>query len=128
MSGGGRLTGQRGSATVWVVALAGVLAAVGVAAVLVGAAVVGRHRATGAADLAALAAAEQAVRGRPDACSVAARVAAANTARLTSCGVDGAAVVEVAVSVPVRLGPLGVRQATARARAGPVTYAPTAPP
>jgi hypothetical protein len=31
-----RVAGERGSATVWVVALAGVLAAIGVAAVLVG--------------------------------------------------------------------------------------------
>jgi energy-converting hydrogenase Eha subunit A len=31
-----RVSGERGSATVWVVALAGVLAAIGVAAVLVG--------------------------------------------------------------------------------------------
>jgi secretion/DNA translocation related TadE-like protein len=128
VSGGTRLAGERGSATVWVIALAGMLAAVGVAAVLVGAAVVGRHRATGAADLAALAAAEQAVRGRSDACSVAARVAEANTARLTRCAVDGAAVVEVAVTVPVHLGPLGVREATARARAGPVSSAPVVPP
>ncbi|MCU1607308.1 MAG: hypothetical protein JWP46_3773, partial [Modestobacter sp.] len=43
--------GERGSATVWVVTLAGLLAAVGMAAVLVGAAVVGRHRAGAAADL-----------------------------------------------------------------------------
>ncbi|MBB3083445.1 Rv3654c family TadE-like protein [Geodermatophilus sabuli] len=128
MSGGPPLTGERGSATVWVVALAGALAAIGVAAVLVGSAVVGRHRATGAADLAALAAAEHAVRGRADPCAAAARVADANGARLTGCGVDGAAVVEVAVVVPVRLGPLGVREAAARARAGPVAQVPVAPP
>ena len=66
-----RAAGERGSATVWVVALSGVLAAIGVAAVLVGAAVVGRHRATAAADLAALAAAEHAVRGDPGACAAA---------------------------------------------------------
>ncbi|MGY1659815.1 Rv3654c family TadE-like protein [Geodermatophilus sp. SYSU D00705] len=127
MSGGTRPAGERGSATVWVVALAGVLAAVGVAAVLVGTAVVGRHRATGAADLAALAAAEQAVRGRSDACAVAARVAEANAARLTGCAVDGAAVVDISVTVPVRLGPIGVREATARARAGPVSSVPAPP-
>ena len=54
---GRRPTGERGSATVWVLALAAVLATVGAAVVLVGAAVVARHRATTAADLAALAAA-----------------------------------------------------------------------
>jgi secretion/DNA translocation related TadE-like protein len=115
-----RVAGERGSATVWVVALAGVLAAVGVAAVLVGAAVVGRHRATTAADLAALVAAEHAVRGDPGACAAAGEVAGANGARLTACTVGDAAVVDVAVAVPVRLGPLGVSRAGARARAGPV--------
>ncbi|RBY74656.1 hypothetical protein DQ238_21470 [Geodermatophilus sp. TF02-6] len=115
-----RSAGERGSATVWVVALSGVLAAIGVAAVLVGAAVVGRHRATGAADLAALAAAERAVRGDSRACAVAAEVARANGAHLTACTVDGASVVEVAVEVPVRLGPVGAHRAGARARAGPV--------
>ena len=120
MSAGSRPAGERGSATVWVVALAGVLAAIGVAAVLVGAAVVGRHRATAAADLAALAAAEHAVRGDPGACAAAGEVAGANGARLTACTVGGGAVVEVAVEVPVRLGPLGVSRAGGRARAGPV--------
>ncbi|TFV64108.1 pilus assembly protein TadE [Geodermatophilus sp. DF01-2] len=115
-----RLAGERGAATVWVVALSGVLAAIGVATVLVGSAVVGRHRATGAADLAALAAAEHAVRGDPRACAVAEEVAGANGARLTGCTVGGGAVVEVAVAVPVRLGPLGVSSAEATARAGPV--------
>ena len=115
-----RVSGERGSATVWVVALAGVLAVIGVAAVLVGTAVVGRHRATTAADLAALAAAERAVRGDAGACAVAGEVAAANGAGLTACTVGDGAVVEVAVAVPVRLGPLGVSRAGARARAGPV--------
>ena len=49
----------------------GVLAVVGAAAVLVGAAVVARHRATAAADLAALAGAVRAVQG-DDACGTAA--------------------------------------------------------
>src|SRR5687767_2200590 len=104
-----RLSGERGSATVWVVALAGVLAVVGMAVVLFGAAVVARHRAGAAADLAALAAAGRAVVGDPGACAVAADVADANAAELTGCTVGGGAVVEVAVSVSVRLGPLGLR-------------------
>lgn len=120
MSARSRAAGERGSATVWVVALSGVLAAIGVTVVLVGAAVVGRHRATTAADLAALAAAEHAVRGDPGACAAAEAVARANGARLTGCSVDGAAVVEVAVEVTVRLGPVGHHPAPARARAGPV--------
>jgi hypothetical protein len=103
-----------------VVALSGVLAAIGVAAVLVGAAVVGpapghrrrRPRRPGRG--------RAAVRGDPGACAAAGEVAGANGARLTACAVGGGAVVEVAVAVPVRLGPLGVSQAGARARAGPV--------
>ena len=111
---------ERGSATVWVLALAGVLAVVGAAAVLVAAAVTARHRAGSAADLAALAAAGRAVLGDPDACAVAARVAGGNGARLATCRVGDDAVVAVTVVVPVRLGPLGLYEATGRARAGPV--------
>ena len=47
--------GERGSATVWVLALSGVLAVLGAACLLVGVAVVARHRAGAAADMAALA-------------------------------------------------------------------------
>ncbi|WP_228395258.1 Rv3654c family TadE-like protein, partial [Modestobacter roseus] len=115
---------ERGSATVWVVALAGLVAAVGMAAVLVGAAVVARHRATAAADLAALAAAGAAVQGDPAACAVASEVAVANGAAVTSCTVGAGAVVELHVRVPVRLGPLGVVDADGRARAGPVAPEP----
>jgi secretion/DNA translocation related TadE-like protein len=111
---------ERGSATVWMLMACGVLAVIGAAAVLVGAAVVARHRATAAADLAALAGAVRAVQGA-DACGAAARLAAANAAELTTCTATLGAVVDVEVSVPVRLGRLGVFSATARARAGPVT-------
>lgn len=111
---------EEGSATVWVVALAGLLAALGAVVVLVGAAVVARHRATSAADLTALAVAGRAVLADPAACSVGEEVAAANGAGLTACTVDAGAVVTVEVTVPVRLGPLGVSTARAHARAGPV--------
>lgn len=121
-----RLSGERGSAAVWVLALSGVVAALGLAVVLSGAAVVARHRAGAAADLAALAAAGRAVVGHLDACVVAAEVAAGNSARLTDCTVDRNAVVTVTVSVPLRLGPLGVRTASARARAGPAPRPATA--
>jgi secretion/DNA translocation related TadE-like protein len=114
------LSDERGSATVWVIALSGVLALVAAAVVLVGAATAARHRAGAAADLAALAAATRAVLGEPDACDLAAHVARANAAALVSCSVDDSAVVEVRVDVPVRLGGLGVHVASARARAGPV--------
>ena len=115
-----RLRRERGSATVWVLALAGVLGLVTAASVLVGVAVVARHRAASAADLAALAAAGGAVTGNPDACSAAADVARANGAELTGCSVGSGSVVEVEVAIAVRLGRLGVHTAVGRARAGPV--------
>ncbi|WP_336030203.1 Rv3654c family TadE-like protein [Geodermatophilus sp. FMUSA9-8] len=111
--------GERGSATVWTIGLAAVLALVGLAAVLLGAAAVARHRAGAAADLAALAGAAAAVSGDPAACDVAARVARDNGAVLTACAVGGGAVVEVTATVAVDLGPLGARQAEGTARAGP---------
>lgn len=111
--------GERGSATVWVIALSGVLAVVGAAVVLVAAATVARHRAEAAADLAALAAAGRAAWGEADGCALAELVATANAARLVSCAVGAGAVVEVRVSVPVRLGRLGVLSASGRALAGP---------
>lgn len=121
-----RPSGERGSATVWVLALSGVLAVLAAAVVLVGAAVVARHRAATAADLAALAAAGRASLGSDDACLVAADAARANAAALTGCTVDAGAVVQVEVRVPVRLGVLGSHTATGRARAGPVAPAPGA--
>ncbi|MCZ2858315.1 Rv3654c family TadE-like protein [Blastococcus sp. VKM Ac-2987] len=113
------MSGERGSATVWVLALSAVLALLASAAVLVGVAAVARHRAGGAADLAALAAAGRAVLGDPAACTAAADVAAANGAELTGCRVEAGGIVEVAVVVPVRLGRLGLSAAHGRARAGP---------
>ena len=117
---GGVGSRERGSATAWVLVLAAVVAVVAMGAVLVGAAVVTRHRAASAADLAALAAAGQAVAGNPSACVIAARVAEANAAELTRCEVGPGAVVDVEVRVAARLGGLGVREAVGRARAGPV--------
>jgi secretion/DNA translocation related TadE-like protein len=113
------LSGERGSATVWVVALAGLVAALGAAGVLVGAAVTARHRATSAADLAALAAASHAVVGDPAACAVAARIASANGAVLAGCAQLPGAQVQVEVRIRLSLGPLGSREAHGRARAGP---------
>jgi secretion/DNA translocation related TadE-like protein len=111
---------DRGSATVWVLALSGVLLSFGAAAVLVGAAVAGRHRAEAAADLAALAAAGRAVAGIADPCAAASSIAQANRAVLESCTVRPGGIVELRVTVEVPLGPLGRRPAHANARAGPV--------
>ena len=110
---------DRGSMTVWAAA---VLALVGLSsgvALTYGTAVVGRHRAETAADLAALAAAVRATDGDAGACATASAVAAGNGGVLRGCRVVGADV-EVTVSRSVRLGSLGLRTVTVRARAGPV--------
>ncbi len=111
-----------GSASIWVLS-AGVLVWVVTAGVLaVAQGMVARHRAGAAADLAALAAADQAFfqPGATDAvCPVAAELAHANGAQLVACTVVGQ-VVDVTVSVSVH-GPVGavVGPATVRSRAGP---------
>ena len=117
---------DRGSATVWaaitVAALVAVLSAV---LGLVGA-VGGRHRAEAAADLAALAAAGQAVRGEAVACRRAGDVAAGSGGRVVLCRVRGAEAV-VEVEVALRATVFGAITARARARAGPA-QPPLAPP
>jgi secretion/DNA translocation related TadE-like protein len=114
---GGRRRGQRGSITVLAVAMAAVLLFVGgTLAAAVG--LVRAHRsAESAADLAALAGARE-LEGARDGCVAAARIAAANDARLTSCRVDGSdVVVSVTVSGPHWLGLHA--DLAAEARAGP---------
>lgn len=82
-------------------------------------AVVVRHQAESAADLAALAAASGAVAGERHACDEARWVAEQMDVELLSCQLSGwDALVEVAARPPGVLGQLS--QATARARAGPV--------
>jgi secretion/DNA translocation related TadE-like protein len=100
---------DRGSATVWSLGAMGALLAVFTAALFMSQAVVARHRAGGAADLAALAAADHALDGSRTACRLAAEVAEAQGARLRSCEVAGE-VVEVTAEVD------GAR---VRSRAGP---------
>ncbi|MFI1738588.1 Rv3654c family TadE-like protein [Streptomyces sioyaensis] len=116
--------------TVWTVFAAAALCAVFVALMGVGQAVTARHRAGGAADLAALAAADHALQGPAGACSAARRVAAAQHTRLVRCVVDGsiADVSAEAGSTPftsrvrARAGPAG-RPPEGRAGAWPVTDA-----
>ncbi|HVW45030.1 MAG TPA: Rv3654c family TadE-like protein, partial [Amycolatopsis sp.] len=75
-----------------------------------------KHRASDAADLAALAAAGSADRGVDAACERARAVTTRMAVRLVSCRLDGwDALVEVAAAVPGGLG-----DASAHARAGPV--------
>ncbi|MFJ6716189.1 Rv3654c family TadE-like protein [Streptomyces sp. NPDC091265] len=86
--------------------------------------VVARHRAGGAADLAALAAADRALEGTTAACRAAQEVARAQGAEVVRCGVQG----EIAdVIARVSLGPYAPE---VRSRAGPATQspAPTGPP
>ena len=107
-----------------------VLAVLMVALVLAGAlgglsaAVLTRHRAVTAADLAALAGADVlAGRSSGVACAAAAGVALANGARLASCAPAGRdLLVSVVVRPPGPLAALG--HATARARAGPAAVRP----
>ncbi|MCX5381707.1 hypothetical protein OOJ98_00180 [Streptomyces sp. NBC_00083] len=92
------------------------------AAVLcLGQVVAARHRAAGAADLAALAAADRALWGSPDACAKAVEVARAQGAEMVRCTVVG----EIA-DVRVRAG-FGPYAPSVRARAGPAP-APAEPP
>lgn len=97
--------------------MAVVLAAT-VGAVHIGSAVVARHRAQAAADMAALAAATVLPAGPDAACEKATTLARAMGATATSCSVDGLDVV-VTVDVPMALGEWGVGPAHAVARAGP---------
>jgi secretion/DNA translocation related TadE-like protein len=123
----GTLCSDRGSATVWTVGAIAVLCVVFGAVLAMGQAVVVRHRAAGAADLAALAAADHWADGGTAACAQADRVARAQHARLVRCAVEGEVSDVTAVS--------GSRpfDAEVRSRAGPVTPqepepSPPAPP
>jgi secretion/DNA translocation related TadE-like protein len=84
-----------------------------------GTAVVARHRAQAAADLAALAAAGRLASGSAAACAAASSVAGAMRSTITTCRVEQLDVV-VGVDVRVELGRWGVGSARAQARAGPI--------
>jgi secretion/DNA translocation related TadE-like protein len=114
-----RRADDRGVATVWAATAVGVLIAVLVALLDVVGAVAARHRAEAAADLAALAAAGQAVRGTAAACARAAAVTTGFGGRLVLCRLQGwEALVEVELDHPSAL--VDGRTARGRARAGPV--------
>ncbi|MFJ6798419.1 Rv3654c family TadE-like protein [Streptomyces sp. NPDC091268] len=93
--------------------MATVLGAVFGGVLLLGQAVVARHRAAAAADLAALAAAATWAHGPEAACATARRVAEAQAARLTACLVAGE---EVQVTARAATGPF---TPPIRSRAGP---------
>lgn len=108
-----------GSATIWAVGGIAVLFLVAAAVLAMGSVVQTRHRATAAADLAALAAATYAPDGPPAACDRARWVADHMRVRLTSCELAGwDALVEVSAALPGELSRFGL--VTEHSRAGPV--------
>jgi secretion/DNA translocation related TadE-like protein len=112
------LEGDRGVATVWAAVGIAALASLAVFGLHLGEALVARHHAESAADLAALAAAAHMVNGEEHACSQARRVTDRMRVALVSCRTSGWDVlVDVAAQRPGWLANLG--SATARARAGP---------
>lgn len=110
--------GERGSATVVAVAMLALLMSIALGVMVFGTAVVARHRAQAAADLAALAAAGRLASGSAAACAAASSVAGAMRSTITTCRVEQLDVV-VGVDVRVELGRWGVGSARAQARAGP---------
>lgn len=105
--------GDQGFATVWAAMATASLCVIFAALLAMGQGVAARHRAGGAADLAALAAADQSHRGRDAACAVAAKVADAQGARVVRCAVIG----DIAdVTAQAAFGPYRPK---VRARAGP---------
>lgn len=101
----------------WTAIAAAAFCAVFALLLAMGQAVLARHRAGGAADLAVLAAADHALLGGETACGFARRVADAQRARVVTCVVRG----EIAeVAAEARAGPYAVR---IRSRAGPATAA-----
>ncbi|WP_197042511.1 Rv3654c family TadE-like protein [Microbispora rosea] len=117
--GGGPSSRERGSATIWTIALMTAVWAMAMVVVQVGVARVARHRAQSAADLGALGAARVALAVPDEACRRAGAITVANGASLRSCSLSGG-VAEVAVTVRFVVPLLGPATATASASAGPV--------
>lgn len=109
---------DEGSATVVAAAAVGVLVLLLGLGLQLGAAVLARHRAEAAADLAALAAAREVVMGVDVGCARGAEIATAHGARMLSCTALGWSVT-VVVAVPCRCVPSVSPDAVGRARAGP---------
>ncbi len=110
--------GDEGAGTVLALGLVALLAVLVLAVAGVGTAVVARHRAAAAADLAALAGADRTAGRAPGApCPAAAVVARRNGAALVSCVVagDGSVSVRATCGLPGPWRRLGVAAAVARA-------------
>jgi secretion/DNA translocation related TadE-like protein len=111
--------GDRGVATVWAAGAIAVLLSTAVFGLHLGEAMVARHHAESAADLAALAGAAAVIGGEEYACTQARRVTNRMRVQLVSCRIhDWDVLMEVLVRPSGWLGDLGA--ATGRARAGPV--------
>ncbi|MFI1728644.1 Rv3654c family TadE-like protein [Streptomyces acidicola] len=115
---------DRGSATVWAVGAIAVLCVIFGALLAMGQAVVIRHRAAGAADLAALAATDHWTTGTDAACAMAERVARAQGTRLVRCAIEGETSDVTAASGK---GPFSAEARSRAGPAGPVTPGTTAP-
>ncbi len=111
---------DRGGATIWVLTVGLVSLSLALASAAVGAAIVARHRAQSAADLAALGGAVVAIQGTGPACGRAASLVAANGGRLVSCRLDGLDVIVTAEVTPAGVAAFA-GAARASARAGPVS-------
>ncbi|MEQ4720871.1 Rv3654c family TadE-like protein [Nonomuraea sp. B19D2] len=114
---------ERGSATIWGVALMGLLMTVATAFATVGSVRVASHRVNSAADLSALAAAKLAMINPADACARAAALATQNGVELTRCQITNE-IADVWTALPISLPLLGKRTLTGRARAGPAVTTP----
>lgn len=106
-----------GSATALAAFAVAALVTVAVGAIWIGAAVIARHRAQAAADLAALAAAQRLAAGPDAACGEAAGIGRSMGAVMRGCEVVG---LDVVVTLGLRVGGPVRAEARASARAGPV--------
>ena len=108
-----------GAVTVLVAVLVAMLVTVMMGGVWLGSAVVARHRAQAAADLAALAAAVRLPGGAVAACREAQDLAEAMRATVRGCQVER---LDVVVTVTARVGGRVAAEARAAARAGPAAW------
>lgn len=111
--------GDRGSASLWLLAVGLVLVVAGIAGAAVGTVQIAGRQAQLAADFGALAGAAHLAEGPEVACDRASQLVRANHGRLTGCRSDGLDLVVAAEVVATPLPGL-VRAVHASARAGPV--------
>lgn len=118
-----RAGADRGAGTVWAAGAIAVLMGVGLFGLQLGGAILTRHHAESAADLAALGGAAHLAAGERAGCAQARRVTDRMRVRLVSCQGRGE---DLLVQVAVRPGGLlgDLSDATAQARAGPVLSRP----